>query len=117
VNGVAQGVGYSVLGIFVHRDAHYAGTIPIPWGAILSVAAVAAGCRASRHTLGRGGPAGAIALSWLAVTTIASQWPGDILIANDALGVGYILGGALIIGIAATWPSRAERQRSRGRSV
>lgn len=109
---IAEGLGLALLGIFVHRHAWFAGDFPVPWGACLVVAAVALRCRVVRAQQGSGGAAAAVALAWLLATSVAGAVrSGDTVIAGDALGTGYVLGGALIVGVCATWPSMSERQR------
>lgn len=112
----SEGVGLALLGVFVHRHTWFIANVTIAWGATLVVAAVALRCRVVRSRQQAGGDAAALALAWLLVTTVSGALnSGDTIIAGDALGTGYVLGGALIIGVCATWPSMAERERWRAR--
>ena len=109
---IGEGLGLALLGVFVHRHAWFIGDVPVPWGAALVVAAVALRCRVVRGQQGAGGGAASLALAWLLATSVAgAARSGDTVIAGDALGTGYVLGGALVVGVCATWPSASERQR------
>ena len=109
---IAEGTGLALLGVFVHRHAWFVGDVPLPWGAALVVAAVSLRCRVVRAQQGTGSGAAALALSWLLATSVAgAARSGDTVIAGDALGTGYVLGGALVVGVCATWPSASERKR------
>lgn len=113
VAGVAiAGTLLAVAGVLLHRHVWPTSVIDIPWGAGLAVAAVAVRCRVIRHEDNVGRRCGLLALTWLVVTTcVALLRTDDLLVASDYLGVGYLLGGALIIGTCATWPTKVERQR------
>lgn len=112
----SEGVGLALLGLFVHRHTWFIANVTIAWGAALVVAAVALRCRVVRSRQQSGGDAATMALAWLLVTTVCGALDsGDTVIAGDVLGTGYVLGGALVIGVCATWPSMAERERWRAR--
>ena len=109
---VASGGALALVGALIHRHIWLAGSIEIPWAAALVVAATCTRIRVMRHEDGDGRRCGVFALTWLAVTTlIALLRTNDLVIASDVMGVGYLLVGALTVGVAAGWPSRAERQR------
>jgi hypothetical protein len=112
---IGAGIAFAVSGVFVYRHIHYVGSFMLPWGAALAIAAAALHCRVVRQRTGSGGASGTIALTWVIVTALVAELSGkDLLIANDALSIGYLIGGALVIGGAGTWPSTIERQRWRG---
>ena len=109
---VGAGVVLAVAGALLHGHVWLAAAVDIPWAAALVVLAVCARCRVMRHEDGDGRRCGVFALAWLAATTlIALVRTNDLVIASDVLGLGYLLVGSLAIGTAASWPSRAERQR------
>lgn len=111
VQCVGEGLLLAVAGLFVHRHSLFVGGWSLPWGIALVVAAVALRCRVLRSRQGRGANAAALALTWLAVTSVAGMLrTGDTIIAGDVIGSGYVLGGAVVVGVSATWPSRRERQ-------
>lgn len=110
VQCIGEGLLLAIAGLFVHRHSWFVGGWEVPWGIALVIAATSLRCRVLRTRQGSGGHAAAVALTWLAATSLAGMLrTGDTIIAGDALGTGYVLGGAVVVGLCATWPSRRER--------
>jgi len=111
VQCVGEGLLLAIAGVFVHRHTWFVGGWQAPWGIALVIAAVSLRCRVLRARQGRGGHAAAVALTWLAFTSLVGMLrTGDTIIAGDAIGTWYVLGGAVVVGLCATWPSRRERE-------
>lgn len=106
------GLFLGAAGALLHRHTVQFSGLTIPWGAVLAIAAVAVRCRVVRGEDGAAARCSGLALGWLTATmALALLHTGDLVIASDVLGVGYLLVGALVIGVCATWPTRSERQR------
>lgn len=89
-----------VLGIVVSRMEARVGVVAVPYGFVLAVGAAAALFAEGRRALGAGGALGA-ALGW-ALPVVVAMWQrpeGDVLLAGDGYGLGYVVLGLL----AAVW--------------
>lgn len=103
-------LGYGVLlagGIIVASVGAVAHRGNAPLGVILCVAMVALGATFARTWLSWLG-LGLFAGAWTAMTFVwAMEGPGgSVLIVQDALGVGWLVGGALAIVVASVLPSK-----------
>lgn len=82
--------------VLAHRHALYVGSVPLPWGLLLSVGTTYAVVRAGAYLDG-GAAAGAVAVGagWVLVVIVASRprADGDYLLAGDWVGYALILGG------------------------
>jgi hypothetical protein len=88
------------LGVVVSRVTVEVAAIPVPYGFVLAVAAAAALYAEGRRALGVVGALGA-ALGW-SVPVVVAMGPrpeGDIVLAGDGYGIGYVVLSLL----AAAW--------------
>lgn len=78
-----------------------------PYGAIASIAMVACAAVFARAWLGFAG-VGAFAAAWLVMTFVwALEGPGgSVLIAQDSLGIAWLVGGTVMIMAASVVPTK-----------
>ncbi|REF35587.1 DUF6113 family protein [Thermasporomyces composti] len=109
---VLLGACVGALGIVVSRMTADVAAVPVPYGFVLAVAAVAALVAEGRRALGVAGALGA-ALGWSVPVVLAmGQRPeGDVVLAGDGYGVGYVVLGLVAVvwnvarGLASAGPS------------
>ncbi|WP_297082369.1 hypothetical protein [uncultured Demequina sp.] len=96
----AGGVITASVGAVAHRGF-------APWGVIGSVLMVAFAAVFARTSMGFSG-LGAFAATWVAMTLVWSlEGPGgSVLIAQDALGISWLVGSAVVMIAAAIVPTR-----------
>lgn len=84
--------------LVVHRDAVWVGEVPLPWGALLAIAAPTAVGIAlrGRPPLLLGFLAGWLLVLWRA---LGGGPGGDFVLMNDMLGWGFLGANVLIFGI------------------
>lgn len=107
------GVAVGLTALAVHRDAVWVGAWPLPWGAVLAVAAPTALGLVLRR---RPPVLLAFLLGWLATVlgALASGPGGDFLLMSDALGWSYLVGSVLLIAVMLAVGGRATRRRRQG---
>ncbi len=115
VAGVVVGLLVAVAGLAAHRQVWRSGQVAVPWGLALSLVTLLTTVLAARYL---GGVTAVIGTSagWVA-TVVWLQTPrpeGDFLLAADALGYGFAVGGMVValLGVVIAM-SRPPRARSR----
>ncbi|HLR55196.1 MAG TPA: DUF6113 family protein [Actinomycetales bacterium] len=105
--GVLLGILVGALGTTLHRSAP-------PWGLILAIVATAALSVAARSLMSWAGLISAVVGWAIAVQWLALEGPaGDVLIAGDGLGYGWLLGGILALFVGLLLPATFFQDRRR----
>jgi hypothetical protein len=107
---IALGGFVGVAALAVHRDAVWLGASPLPWGAVLAVAApTAVGLVLRTHTLVLLG----FLFGWLAtILGSLSEGPGgDFLLVSDPIGWGFLGGSVLMVTLVFALGAAAYRRR------
>jgi hypothetical protein len=114
VPAVLCGAALGLAGLAVHRHAVWIAGWPLPWGAVLGVAApTAVGLGLRRRTPALLG----FLLGWLLLVTAAlSDGPGgDFVLLSDPLGWGFLAASVLLIAVVlAVGATSRGRAASRG---
>lgn len=105
-----------VSAVAVHRDAFWVGASPLPWGAVLAVAApTAVGLALREHTPVLIG----FLFGWLSTVlgSLAEGPGGDFLLLSDPIGWGFLAASVLMVVLvlvvgAATRRHREEASRA-----
>jgi hypothetical protein len=107
--GTLLGAGVGVAALLVHRQALWVDGRPLPWGAVLAVAAPAALGLALR---GRTPVLLGFLLGWLAVVlgALVEGPGGDFLLMSDVLGWGFLGGSVVLIGVLLAVGATAHRR-------
>ncbi len=100
--GAALGVVLGLASLMVHREALRVSGVPLPWGLLLGLGttySVVTGL--SLTAAGVRGSAGCGA-GWLLLVLAAQRTrpEGDFLVAGDGLGLGFVLGGMVVVAAA-----------------
>ena len=109
---VLLGAGVGLAGLVVHRHAFWVGAWPLPWGALLGVAApTAIGLGLRRRTpmlLG-------YLFGWLLLVRVAlATGPGgDFMLLSDPLGWGFLVTSLLLMAVVLVVGARARRPAAR----
>jgi hypothetical protein len=109
---VLLGAGVGLAGLVVHRHAFWAAGWPVPWGALLGVAAPAViGLGLRRRTpllLG-------YLFGWflLVMVALATGPGGDFMLLSDMLGWGFLAASLVLMGIVLVAGARARRDADR----
>lgn len=104
-----------VCGSFVHAATARPAGLPIPYGLVLALLGVASVLvLAQQIAAGRLGK-GVVAAGWLLPVMLLSLTSpaGDIVVASDARGLGYLFGGVILVGVAVGLPGRRRVDRRR----
>ena len=111
VPGVLLGGLMALEALVVHRDAVWLGAVPLPWGALLAIAApIAVGIALrGRPPLLLGFLAGGLLVLWRAVT---GGGGGDFVLMNDVLGWGFLGANLLVFGAVLFAVGATQRTRS-----
>jgi len=110
--GVLLGAGVGLAGLVVHRHALWVAGWPVPWGALLGVAApTVIGLGLRRRTpllLG-------YLLGWflLVMVALATGPGGDFMLLSDVLGWGFLAASLLLMGVVLVAGARARRDADR----
>jgi hypothetical protein len=106
------GAGVGLAGLVVHRDALWFAGWPLPWGALLAVAApTVVGIRLRRRApLLLGYLAGWFALVMVALVTGPG---GDFMLLSDVLGWGFLVTSLALMGFVLVMGARARRDADR----
>lgn len=102
---IALGLGIGTAGAFLQART-WGGGLRLPVGAIFCVAALGAAAVSAGHLLRSRLGVAAIAFGWvISVLVFTSGRPeGDVIIAADLPGYGYLVGGMVVLGIASAVP-------------
>ena len=109
---VLLGAGVGLAGLVVHRHAFWLAGWPVPWGALLGVAApTVIGLGLRRRTpllLG-------YLFGWflLVMVALATGPGGDFMLLSDMLGWGFLAASLLLMGIVLVAGARARRDADR----
>jgi hypothetical protein len=99
-----------VSAVAVHREAVWVGGSPLPWGAVLAVAApTAVGLALRRHTAVLLG----FLLGWLftVLGALAEGPGGDFLLLSDPIGWGFLAASVLMVVLVLAAGAAARRHR------
>jgi hypothetical protein len=105
---VLLGAGIGLTGLVVHRHAFWVAGWPVPWGALLGVAApTVIGLGLRRRTpllLG-------YLLGWflLVMVALATGPGGDFMLLSDMLGWGFLAASLALMGVVLVAGARARR--------
>ncbi len=96
------GVGVGFAGLLAHRHAVRSDGVALPWGLVLSLATVYAVITALAVTPGGVRSAAGCGAGWLLFVLVAQRTrpEGDYLVAGDGLGIGFVLGGMVVVAAA-----------------
>jgi hypothetical protein len=112
---VLLGAGVGLAGLVVHRHAFWAAGWPVPWGALLGVAAPAViGLGLRRRTpllLG-------YLFGWflLVMVALATGPGGDFMLLSDMLGWGFLGASVLMVLVVLTVGAAAHRRHEEATS-
>jgi len=99
------GAAVGLLGSYAQQ--YVAGSGRWPVGLLLALGLTAAAASAVRAGLSARWGCGAAALGWFGVVTVAAsrRREGDLIVPGDGRGWTFLLGGALVLGIAIALPA------------
>ncbi len=83
-------------------------TIPVPWGATLTLLVLFLVVRGGVHLVGSAFGGAAVMAGWLAVTlllSVSSPW-GDLIVSGGIRQLVYLFGGTVVGAALATFPVR-----------
>ncbi|MGH3317653.1 MAG: hypothetical protein ACRDO0_16055 [Nocardioidaceae bacterium] len=109
---VLLGAGVGLAGLVVHRHAFWVANWPVPWGALLGVAApTVIGLGLRRRTpllLG-------YLFGWFLLVTVAlATGPGgDFMLMSDVLGWGFLSASLVLMAVVLIAGARARRDADR----
>lgn len=112
LSAVLLGAGVGLAGLVVHRHAFWVAGWPVPWGALLGVAApTVIGLGLRRRTpllLG-------YLLGWflLVMLALATGPGGDFMLLSDVLGWGFLTASVVLMGVVLVAGARARRDADR----
>jgi len=111
---LVAGASTALGGFVVHRHVERQLLVDLPWGLALALVTLFAVVRAAGEVSGVHGLA-ASAGGWVLIALLVqSPRPeGDFLLAGDALGYGFLLGGMAVLGVAVVTGVTAERRQQR----
>ena len=103
-----------VSAVAVHREAVWVGGTPLPWGAVLAVAAPTAVGLAFRT---RTPVLIGFLLGWLCTVlgALAEGPGGDFLLLSDLLGWGFLAASLVMVGLVLAVGAAAHRHREEAR--
>ena len=97
--------------LVVHRDAVWVGAVPLPWGALLGIAAPTAVGIALR---GRPPLLIGFLVGWLLVLwrALGGGAGGDFVLMNDVVGWGFLGANLLVFGVVMFAVGASQRSRT-----
>lgn len=104
----------AVAGTFAHAAMLHAGAVPLPYGLVLALGALAAvlvlAHRVARTRLGRI----PVAVAWVVPAWVLAQDrpAGDVVIANGWPGLVFLFGSVVLVGVVLGLPQRNPAHRT-----
>lgn len=104
---VLLGAVAGISGAFVHGATARLGGVPLPYGLVVALLGVAAGLTVAHLTVGGRLARAAVAVGWLLPVFALSQArsSGDLVVAGNAAGLAFALGGVVFSGLAVGLPT------------
>lgn len=106
------GLVLGVLGAFIQAARWMVGDVVLPWGTIVTLAALVVAVRAGVALLGSRVGGVLVFAGWLVATVVfatKTPWSGDLIIATGSWQFVYLFGGLILGSAAATVAARQPR--------
>lgn len=116
---VLLGAVTGISGAFVHSATARLDGVPLPYGLAVGLLGVAAGLTVAHLTVGSRVARAAVAVGWLLPVFALSQSrpSGDLVVAGNATGLAFALGGMVLSGLAVGLPTSRTVRATRARDL
>lgn len=100
------GFGFGVVAGFMQEQRLMIGSVPIPWAAVLLLAALVVTIRALSLNMESRSAGGLFYFGWVVATVLLAlpNPSGDVVFTADLSSFAYLLGGGVLGAAVAAWP-------------